>query len=84
MRVLPIKLIPGDQDPKYANFEGELSVKQVNITEQGTVGNLPIVDLVCESPSGEKYLIVITGREANAISAAVKGVNMRNHGVAEP
>lgn len=78
-----IKLIKGDEAPKYP-FGIELELDHVAITEQGTQTNLPIVDFVMKDKEGLTYLLVLTGREVNMISAAIKGVNLRNHGKEEP
>jgi hypothetical protein len=48
------------------------------------MSNLPIVDIVATLPDGSRVLIVATGRILNMISAAIRGVNLRNHGVEEP
>lgn len=85
---LPIEINPDKkQAPHYLardGFVGELRVNKVVITEMGTVENLPIVDFVVQTTNGEKYLMVLTGRLVNAISAAVRGTNLRNHGREEP
>jgi hypothetical protein len=78
-----IEIVPGTLAPKYS--EGtELKLDKVVITEQGTEARLPLVDIVMRGPDGELFLLVLNGRIVNAISAAIKGINMRNHGVAEP
>jgi hypothetical protein len=79
-----ISLVEGDRAPRYDESGMELACEGVIITEQGTVGNLPIVDFKMRGPDGKFYLLVLSGRIVNAISAAVRGVNMRNHGVEEP
>jgi hypothetical protein len=81
--VLKIDLVPGGTAPRYANTR-ELKVQRAVITEQGTQANLPIVDFIMEDDKGNLFLLVLTGRLVNMVSAAVKGVNMRNHGVEEP
>ena len=78
-----ITIVPGKLAPKYDNGI-ELSLQEVTITEQGTEEGLPIVDLTMRGPDGEFYLLVLTGRIVNGISAAVKGVNERIHGVPQP
>ena len=78
-----VHLIPGDAAPKYDRGQ-EISLSHVTITEQGTVAGLPIVDFVMTDPAGNQYLLVLTGRIVNMISAAVRGANLRNHGVEEP
>lgn len=78
-----IQMVPGKVAPRY-NEGTEITLEKCVITERGTLANLPIVDLVMRGPDGQMYLLVLTGRVVNAISAAVKGANTRNHGVAEP
>lgn len=83
MNHLKISLVPGKLAPKYEEVGIELFCQEVVITEQGTEGGLPMVDFKMVGPDGV-YLMVLTGRIVNAISAAVKGVNLRNHGAPEP
>lgn len=78
-----VNMVQGFLAPKYPTAQ-ELNLDNVNITEQGTEAKLPIVDFVMTGAHGEKYVLVLTGRIVNMISAAVKGANMRNHGIEEP
>lgn len=83
MMTLRLEIVPGDTAPKYS--EGtELTCDKVVITEKGTASDLPIVDFVMRDHEGKMYLLVLTGRVVNSISAAIKGVNSRNHGTPEP
>lgn len=85
MQHITINLVPGKVAPRYEDRNmQELKLTDVTITEQGTQENLPMLDLILHGPDGKRYLAVITGRIANMISTAVKGVNMRNHGKEEP
>jgi len=78
-----IKLVEGNVAPRYG--EGcELRLEGVTITEQGTKENLPMVDILMRGPGGKLFMLVLTGREVNAIAAVIKGVNTRNHGTPEP
>lgn len=80
-----IRLVAGDTAPRYEGQGGaELKCEEVVITEQGTKESLPIVDFVMRGPDGQLYLLVMTGRIVNMIASALRGVNMRNHGIAEP
>ncbi len=80
-----IQMVEGDVAPRYDHERGEeLRCEGVVITEQGTKANLPIVDFKMRGADGKFYLLVLSGRIVNAISAAVKGANMRNHGTEEP
>jgi len=83
-QVVNIHLVPGDVAPRYDSPIEEIKLEHVTITEQGTQSHLPMLDFVMTGADGKRYLMVITGRIANSISAAVKGVNMRNHGTPEP
>lgn len=78
-----IEVHPGKIAPRHEKYY-ELKLEQVDVTENGTQGDLPIVDFVCTLPNGEKALLMLTGRIVNGISAVVRGVNLRNHGVEEP
>lgn len=80
---LNITLVPGKDAPKYDTGQ-ELKCTHVTITEQGTQANLPIVDFVMRGADGAQYLLVLTGREVNALAAVIGGVNERNHGKREP
>jgi hypothetical protein len=78
-----LRIVPGGNAPRYIGTK-QLSLKFVALTEQGTTAGLPILDFVMEDDSGQQYLLVMTGRIANAISAAVRGTNLRIHGQEEP
>ena len=79
-----MEFIQGTEAPRYTNGEKELSADKVVITEQATESNLPIVDIQMTDKDGNKYWVPLSGRIINMVSAAVKGVNIRNHGVEEP
>ena len=81
---ITIHLVEGKTAPRYDGGIVEAKLSHVTITEQATQANLPLVDIIATLPDGTRVLIVATGRIINAISAAVKGVNMRNHGAEEP
>lgn len=82
---IAIHIVQGNVAPRYDDGAmQELTVQHCTLTEQGTQAHLPIVDLVMTGKDGKKYLLVLTGRIINTISAAVRGVNMRNHGMEEP
>jgi len=83
--MLTIELLPGKIAPRYNPKEvKELAIKKVIVTEKGTEGDLPIVDFQLEDADGNRYFTMITGRLMNQLAAAMRGVNMRNHGVEEP
>lgn len=79
-----IHLIPGSTAPRQDEASVELDCDDVTITETATQANLPIVDFRCRGSDGKLYLLTLTGRIVNAISAAVRGANARNHGKEEP
>lgn len=83
MQHLKLEMVPGTQAPKYSEGE-EIICEGVTITERGTEAGLPIVDFKMRGADGKFYLLVLTGRMINAISSAIKGANLRNHGNPEP
>lgn len=80
---LKIRLVEGSVAPRYDEGQ-ELTCQEVIITEQGTQENLPLIDFKMRGPDGKLYVLVLTGRLVNMVSAAVKGVNQRIHGIDEP
>lgn len=78
-----LRIVPGDVAPRYPDA-CELMLDHIAITEKGTEKDLPIVDFVMKDADGIKCVLVLTGRTVNAIAAAIKGVNLRNHGTEEP
>lgn len=80
---MKIDSVSGSVAPTYRDAQG-LICEQVVITEQGTDGGLPIVDFLTGGPDGMLRVLTVTGRLVNSVSAAVRGVNVRNHGVEEP
>ena len=84
-RMLPIELNKGDFAPRYEKSEwGELSIDKAIVTEQGTMGKLPIVDLQLTDEKGKKYFAMITGRLIIGLGDACKGVMLRVHGNETP
>jgi hypothetical protein len=83
---LSIELLQGNFAPRYSKevSERKLDCKKVVITENGMVSGLPLVDFQLVDKDGNEYFFAITGRLVNMISAAIRGVNMRNHGCEEP
>lgn len=79
-----IDIVPGGLAPRYGDECGALAaVRRAVITEQGTAGNLPIVDLIGEV-NGKKVVLVISGRLLDSIASALRGVNLRIHGKERP
>jgi hypothetical protein len=81
---LSISLVPGDVAPRYLPISKELVIQKAVITEKGTEGNLPLVDLVLKDDDGNEFYTMVTGRIILGLAAAIKGVNLRNHGTEEP
>lgn len=79
-----IKLVPGKIAPRYTDNEKQLDLKEVVITEQGTEGDLPLIDFILTDAEGKEYFFMVTGRIVAGIAHAISGVNMRNHGKLEP
>ena len=85
MEKLEIKLIQGDNAPRYDPVTTkQLTVEKAVITEQGMESGLPIVDFQMIDENGNKYFFMITGKLINGLSAAIRGANVRNHGSEEP
>jgi hypothetical protein len=79
-----ISIVPGHRCPRHDDA-ATIHLERVVITEQGTEGGLPVVDFLGRNGlTGEPTVLALTGRIVNGISAAVKGVNTRIHGIAEP
>lgn len=71
--------------PRYNPTTPFLRVERVVVTEKATTADLPIVDFqLLNEQTGETFFAVLTGRQINALSAVIKGTNLRNHGVEEP
>lgn len=88
MNSFNVKLIKGRKAPTYYQndqhaVKGQLNCIQVNVTEKGAQGDLPMVDFILKTSTGDKYLFATTGRLVNSLAAVLKGVNLRNHGVEE-
>lgn len=82
---ITIRLVPGDVAPRRDPKEiTELACEVAVITERGTNGGLPIVDLELTDEHGRKFYAMITGRVLTGIASAVAGVNLRNHGTPVP
>lgn len=83
---ISIKLEPSDCAPRYDPVDtvAILKLSEATITERGMSSGLPLVDLVAFDPEGRRYVFVATGRVLLGIAAALRGVNLRNHGVEEP
>lgn len=80
---LKITLVQGDVAPRYGTGM-EVKCEEIVITEQGTQANLPMVDFKLRGPGGHFFLLVLTGRQVNALAAIIKGINTRIHGDPEP
>lgn len=83
MLALAIRFISGHLAPKYDDGVG-LECQEVVITEQGMTSGLPLVDFKMRDANGKLFVLTLTGRHVNALSAAIQGVNLRIHGKAEP
>lgn len=80
---ISVEIKQGSTAPRYTT-ETELSADKAIITEQAMRSGLPLVDIQMTDKDGNKYWVPLSGRIINMISSAVKGVNMRNHGIEEP
>lgn len=85
MRSLEVKIVQGDIGPKYLEPNSEeITIEGVTIVERGTQSNLPFVDFRMRDTNGEFRLLVLTGREVQALASAIAGINYRNHGNTNP
>jgi hypothetical protein len=80
-----IHLNPGSVAPRYDGAVFELTPQGVTITERGMKSGLPMVDFtfVC-LVDGKRYAFTTSGRMVLMLAAALRGVNLRNHGTEEP
>ena len=82
---LKIKLNSGDVAPRYEKNIRQLKIDSAVITEQGMESGLPLIDLqLTDAETGKPYFAVISGRLITSLSAAIQGVNLRNHGKIDP
>lgn len=82
---LKVEIVRGGMAPRYDPTKTkELTLTKAIITEQGTASKLPLVDFVFTDSDGQEYFTMVTGRIINTVSAAIRGVNMRIHGIEEP
>lgn len=81
---LKIELIDGNMATRYTTQDKELKVDNCVITEKGMESELPLIDFQLSDGKGNVYYTVLSGRIVNMISAVIKGVNLRNHGIEEP
>lgn len=84
MQELKIKFVEGNKAPRYNASVCQLFVKQSIITEKGMESDLPLIDFQLTDEFGREYYMAISGRLINMLSASIRGVNMRNHGIEEP
>lgn len=80
---LHIRIVPGVLAPRYEDGTAA-DLEQATITEQGMASGLPLVDLHCRDGNGHEIIVVTTGKLLLSLAAAIRGVNLRNHGVEEP
>ena len=80
---LKIEFVKGNVAPRYTN-EKQLEIKKAVITEKGMQSGFALVDIQLTDSEGKEYFFMTSGQIMNALTAAIKGVNMRNHGVEEP
>lgn len=81
---LSISMIQGVTAPRYDSETVYVRCQRAVITEKGTQGQMPIVDFQLEDEKGKKYFLVLSGKLVTMLGAAIKGVNVRNHGKEEP
>lgn len=79
-----IQIFNGNVSPSHGADVDEVTLRSVMITEQGTDGGLPIVDLRCTNSDGEAVDLTLTGRQILAIGDVIREINTRIHGDARP
>jgi hypothetical protein len=79
-----IEIVEGKIAPRYPETSKMLQLEKSVITENGMESNLPLVDIVLKDQEGNEFFFMVSGRIINALSAAIKGINLRNHGCEEP
>lgn len=82
-RHLELHRVEGDYAPRLPEHQ-PLRGYETIITEKGTVGGRPIVDILMVDPDGKKYFISISGQLVTAIAEVVAAANVRNHGKPYP
>lgn len=80
---LTIELKPGSYVPRYTPKTKELRADKAVITENGMESKLPLVDFQLTDEQGNTYFFALTGRILINLAAAIRGVNLRNHGAEE-
>lgn len=81
---LNIKIKEGNLAPRYPVEVKQLTANTAVITENGMANGLPVVDIQMTDEEGNEYFFMLTGKLFNGLSAVIKGVNLKNHGVEEP
>lgn len=81
---LTISIVPGSRMPRYDDAVYELTSLGVTVTEQATRSGLPAVDFRFQGPDGTQFAFTTSGRMIQMLAAAIAGINVRNHGKADP
>jgi len=81
---LTIEIKDGTIAPRYKEDDVELTIDKAVITEKGMESNLPLIDFQMTDADGKVHFAALSGRLILSLAAAIKGVNMRNHGTEEP
>ena len=81
---LVIKINPGSVAPRYTEETKQLIAETAVITEKGMQNGLPMIDIQMKDTEGNEYFFMLTGRLFQMLGKAIDGVNIRNHGAAEP
>ena len=81
---LEIQILEGNVAPRYVNGDTEITINKAVITEKGMESELPLIDFQMTDKDGNIFFAALSGRLVNMLSAAVKGVNLKDHGIEEP
>ena len=78
VKPVDLKIVEAWPSPALPGCE----IDTVWLIEKGTESKLPV--MIFEGDiDGKRVRFALTGRYVNVLSAAIKGVNMRNHGIEE-
>jgi len=87
--VMKIQILEGNVAPRYTARIIKTAVDNVVVTEEGmkrpgTKKGFPLVDFQLSDDYGNNYYLAVTGSHLLMLAAAIKGINLRNHGEEEP
>ena len=79
---IEIQIVKGVNDAvRYNKPWKALRIVRCVIVPQGTVGNLPTVDIQLSDEGGNKFIVLATGAILEALGSAIAGVRQRSEGL---